>query len=211
MNFGELKTSIANHIHRTDLTTQIPDFVIYAESVISGDPDQNMPNTLKGIRTRNQSIRASQVINSEFEDMPTDFLSMRDIQIESDPAQPLTYLTPNELTFKFPSSTTGKPQFYSIHGDEFQFKPVPSTDYTLSYTYFQKYAALSGDTDTNWLLTNHPMTYVYASLIAASAYTENDPMKWVLLYNSLAASINGTDNKGRYPSRLISKVSTATP
>ncbi len=211
MNFGELKTAIANYAHRDDLTTYIPDFVKFAESVISNDPDSNDPEVLPGIRTRDQNDRVTTTLSTEYIDTPTNMLNIKDIQINSDPIQPLTYLTPNELSFKFPSSTTGKPEFYTIHGDEFQFKPVPSTDYTLEITYFAKYAALSADADTNWLLTNHPMAYVYAAMVACASFTEDDPVRWATLYKTLAQGINGTESKGRYPSRLVAKVNTPTP
>ena len=211
MNYGELKTSIQSHMHRDDLTTLIPDFVLFAESVISGDPNPSTPEALCGVRTRDQSNRFTATINSEYVDTPTDMLSIKDIQINTDPIQPLDYLTPSELSHKFPSSTTGKPRYYSIHGDEFQFKPVPSTDYVLEVTYEQKYTALANDADTNWLLTNHPLIYVYSACIAASLHTEDSPDRWVLAYTAMAKSLNSSENKGRYPSRLVAKVNTPTP
>jgi len=211
MNFGELKASIAAHLHRTDLTSVIPDFVIFAETTIQNDPDPSDMEVLCGIRTRNQNTRATQTINLEYEDVPTDLLSIRDAQINGNPVQKLTYLTPSEMTVKLPTAVTGKPEFYSIHGDEFQFKPVPSGDFTLELSYLARYAALSDDTDTNWLLTNHPMAYVYSALVAASSYLETDPMKWAMLYKSIAKGINGSADKGDYPARISTKISTATP
>lgn len=211
MIHSELKTSIANHLHRTDLTALIPDFIIFAESTIQADPSPSDAEVLCGIRTAEQNERTTQVINLEYEATPTDLLSIRDAQINTDPTTTLTYLTPADMTFKFPSSITGTPSHYSLHGDEFQFKPVPSGDMTLELSYVKRYAALSADSDTNWLLTNHPMAYVYAALVAASAYLEDDPMKWVLLYKSIAKGLNGTADKGQHPARLSAKVSTATP
>ena len=211
MNFGELKTSVANHIHRTDLTSVIPDFVIFAETTIANDPSPSDPDVLCGIRTRDQNDRYTTTISTEYVDTPTNMLSIRDAQINTDPVTPLTYLTPNEMTFKYPSSITGTPEHYTLHGDEFQFKPIPGGDMTLELSYITKYTALSSDSDTNWLLTNHPMAYVYAALVAASAYTEDDPMKWATLYKSVAKGINGLTDKGQHPSRISAKVSTATP
>ena len=211
MNFGELKTSIANHLHRTDLTSVIPDFVIFAESTIQNDPSPSEMMVLPGIRTKDQVTRLTSVINAEYEDAPTDLLSIKDAQINNDPVQPLTYLTPNEMSFKYPTSLTGTPEAYTLHGDEFQFKPIPSGDLTLEISYVKRYAALSADTDTNWLLTNHPMAYLYAALVAASSYVQEDPTMWATMYKSIAYGINGMADKGQHPSRLSAKVSTATP
>lgn len=211
MNHGELKTAIANHMHRTDLTSVIPDFVIFAETTIANDPSPSEPDVLCGIRVRDQNSRYTATINTEYVDTPTDLLSIRDAQINTNPITPLTYLTPNEMTYKFPSEITGIPDHYTLHGDEFQFKPVPSGDMTLELSYLKRYTALSADSDTNWLLTNHPMAYVYAALVAATAYTQDDPMIWSVMYKSIAKGINGITDKGQHPSRLSAKVSTATP
>jgi len=211
MNYGELKTSIAEHLHRSDLTSMILDFVIFAETTIQNDPDPSDMEVLCGIRTRDQNNRYTATINTEYVDTPTNLLSIRDAQINTDPVTKLTYLTPSEMSIKFPSSMTGTPKFYTIHGDEFQFKPVPSGDFTLELSYLAKYTALSADADTNWLLTNHPMAYVYSALIAADSYLENDPTKWAMLYKSIAKGINGVAEKGDYPARISTKISTATP
>jgi len=211
MNLGQLKTSIANHLHRTDLTSVIPDFVIFAETTIANDPMPSDLDVLPGVRVRDQNARYTATINTEYVDAPTNMLSIRDAQINTDPITPLTYLSPNELTYKYTTSITGTPEFYTLHGDEFQFKPIPSGDLTLELSYVARYSAFSNDSDTNWLLTTNPLLYVYAALIAAASYVEDDPTKWTMLYTSMAKGINGTANKGQHPSRLSAKVSTATP
>jgi len=209
--YAELQTAIASHLHRTNLTDRIPEFILFAESTIANDPAPSDMEALPGIRVRDQNSRYTTTIATEYVDVPTDMLYIRDAQINTDPITPLTYLTPQEMTFKYPSTLTGIPAHYSIHGDEFQFKPVPSGDMTLALTYVKRYTAFSADADTNWLLTNHPLAYVYAALIAADSYLENDPMKWATLYKSIAKGINGIEDAGQHPSRLSAKVSTATP
>jgi hypothetical protein len=209
--YSELKTAIADHLHRTDLTSYIPDFIKFAESVISNDPRPTSPDVLPGIRTRDQDDRVTTTLSTEYIDTPTNMLGLRKIKLVGTPDTKLDYLSPEEMTRKYPSSTTGTPKYYTIHGDEFQFRPIPDTSYTLEITYFAKYAAFSASTDTNWLLTNHPLIYVYAAMIAASAYTEDDPTKWAALYKTLASGLNGTEEKGRYAAHLSTRISTATP
>jgi len=208
-NYGELKTSIANHMHRDDLTASIPDFILFSESTISGSPEPVSPDQMGGIRTRDQVSRYTATITSEFETIPSNMMSIRDAQINTDPVTPLEYLTPAEMTRKYPSFLTGTPKHYTVHGDEFQFKPVPSTSFTLELSIVTRYAAFSLDADTNWLLTNHPLVYVYSALVAASSYVGDDPSKWVSLYKSLASNINGAEDD--HPSRLSTRISTATP
>lgn len=211
MNYGELKTAIANHLHRTDLTSLIPDFVIYAESVIANEPDTSTPDTIQGIRTRSQNIRATQSISSQYEDIPTDMLRLRDMQLNTSPVASLEYLAPQVLTQKFPSGTSGQPTHYTIHGDEFQFAPTPDGTYTLEISYHARFAALSGDSDTNWLLTNHPLIYVYAACIAGASYIEADPSKFINLYRTLASGLNRAESSAQYGSNLTARPRTATP
>ena len=207
MNYGQLKTAIANHLHRTDLTSIIPDFVIYAESIIQNDPDSQLP----GVRPRANNKRATQSITSQYETVPTDIMYIRDMQLNSDPVQSLTYLSPQDITRKYPGSTTGKPTHYTIHGDEFEFAPVPDGTYTLEVSYHAKFDKLTNDSDTNWLLTNHPLIYVYAACIAGSSYIESNPQKFIVLYTQLAQGINQAEMSNLYGAEIIARPRTATP
>jgi len=209
--YAELKTSLANHIHRTDLTDLIPDFVSYAESVIGGDPEPIDMDVLPGIRTKNQHKRVTSTLASQYLDIPTDLLAIKDIQINISPIRGLEYLSPKVMTQKYPSSPAGTPEAYTIHGDEFQFSHVPDTSLTLEISYISRYAAFISDTDTNWLLTNHPFAYVYAAMVAASTYVDEDPTKWAALYKSIAQGISSTEKNGVYGANLSARPQTATP
>ena len=210
-NYGELKTEIATLTHRTDLTTLIPYFIQYAETVIGGDPEPNSMEALMGIRTRDQHKRVTTSTTTQYIDTPTDLLNIKDIQINTSPVQSLTFLSPKQMTAKFPSNPAGTPSHYTLHGDEIQFSHIPTTDLELEISYVSRYTALSADSDTNWLLTNHPFVYLYAAMIAASAHTDEDPTKWAMLYKSIASGISFTEKKGNYGANLASRPHTATP
>lgn len=201
-NYGELKTAIGNWIHRTDLTSRIPEFISMAESRIANE-----------VRVRNQHTRSTATASTQYVAMPSDFLEIKDIHINSDPVQPLTYLSPKALSEKFPSSTTGKPRFYTIQGDEFELKPIPSTDYTLEISYIKRYAAFSADADTNWLLTNYPNIYLYASLIESAPFLyDNEGLStYTQLYKDAVNQLAMSENKAKYGNVLAAKLNTATP
>jgi hypothetical protein len=211
-NYGELKTELAALLHRTDLTDYLPYFIQYAETVIGGDPEPNSMDALPGIRVRNQHKRVTATLASQYLDTPTDMLAIKDIQINTSPLRTLTYLSPKQLTAKFPSSPAGTPSHYTVHGDEFQFSHVPDTSLTLEVSYIARYNAFSADGDTNWLLTNHPFAYLYAAMIAGSAHVDTeDPAKWAALYKTIAFGINHTEKNGNYGANLASRPHTATP
>lgn len=60
--YTELKTSIADWLNRTDLTSTIPDFISLAEAQIE-----------RQLRTRQMLTRTTLTIDAEFESTPTDF------------------------------------------------------------------------------------------------------------------------------------------
>ena len=193
-NYGELKTELASLLHRTDLTTYLPYFIQYAETVIGGDPEPNSMDALPGIRVRGQQKRVTTATTTQYLDVPTDMLSIKDIQINTNPTRNLIYLSPKQMTEKFPSNPAGTPSHYTLHGDEIQFSHVPDSSLTLEISYVSRYAAFSGDTDTNWLLTNHPFAYLYAAMVAGSAHIDEDPSKWGAMYKSIANGINQSSN-----------------
>jgi len=201
-NYGELKTATENWLHRTDLTSRIPEFISIAEAKIAND-----------VRCNAQQTRSTADVSTQYFDVPTGYLEIRDIHVNSDPIQPLTYLTPKVLSEKFPSSTTGKPKFYTIHGDEIEVKPVPSTTYEIEINYIKRFTAFSDDADYNWLLTNQPHIYLYAALISANEYTEDTEQltKYQTLYNNAINTLNKSELKAKHGNILVAKVNTPTP
>lgn len=210
-NYGELKTEIATLLHRSDLTALIPYFIQYAETVIGGDPEPVDMDVLPGIRARNQQKRVTATLDSQYIDTPTDMLSVRDMKINTSPVKSLIFLSNKQMSEKFPSNPAGTPSAYTIHGDEFQFSHVPDTSLTLEISYTARYTALSADSDTNWLLTNHPFAYLYAAMIAGASHIDEDPTKWAMLYKSIASGITHTEKSGNYGGTLAARPHTATP
>ena len=211
--YAELKTAVADRLHRTDLTSIIPEFVSYAESVIAGDPMPTDPETLPGIRTKSQVKRVTTTLSDQYIDIPSDFLYANKLQINTSPIQVLGFLTPDQLTAKYPSTPAGTPKFYTIHGDEFQFSHNPNTSLTLQISYMSKYAAFSADADYNWLLTNHPMAYLYPALVAGFSYLDDTEaaLRYSSMYKTIAKGINGAEKDGFYGAVLASRPTTATP
>jgi hypothetical protein len=202
--YGELKTAVANWLNDSTLISRIPEFIVYAESLIHGDPESDLP----GVRCRNMFKRVTTTVTTEYFDAPTDLLEIKDIEVQGDPDSALDYLSPKAMTKKFPSSFTGTPEYYTIIGDEFQVKPVPSSS-VLEIAYYAKFTAFSDDADANWLLTNHPFIYLYGALIAAMPYLREDTD----FKTEYAMLVNNLNMAERHVQRgfLTPRVNTATP
>jgi hypothetical protein len=187
-NYSNLKSALASALHRSDLTTPIPDFIALAEDKLN-----------KRLRLRAMENRVTSSVSTEYVALPTGFLALRNIQLNSNPKVRLEYVTPDYIDKNYPDSTTGKPVFYTVVGGEIQLAPAPDGTYTLEMSYFKK---LDIATDsTNWVLTNSPRAYYYGSLMEAAAYLKNDQRitVWSQLLNDALLELELSDQSDRFP------------
>lgn len=143
--------------------------------------------------------RVTSSISAEYVALPDGFLSIRNIQLNSDPKVRLEYVTPDYIDENYPDSTTGKPKFYTIVGGEIQLAPPPDGTYTLEISYFKKLDIATDSTNT--VLTNSPRVYYYGSLLEAAAYLKEDkrvPM-WQALFEGALADLERADQNDRFP------------
>ena len=162
--YSELKTAVANFLARTDLTTQIPDFIQLAEARMSRE-----------LETRSQEKRATATLtaNDEFVALPTDLREVREVKLNTSPNTVLEYRSPTALDSQF-SGAGGKPLAYSIIGDEIKFRPIPDSAYTAEIIYIGSLSALSDTNTTNNILSRHPDAYLSGALAEAYVYLMDD-------------------------------------
>lgn len=162
--YSELKTAVANFLARTDLTTQIPDFIQLAEARMSRE-----------LETRSQEKRATATLtaNDEFVALPTDLREVREVKLNTSPNTVLEYRSPTALDSQF-TGGTGKPQAYSIIGNEIKFRPIPDSGYTAEIVYIGSLTALSDSNTTNTILSRHPDAYLSGALAEAYVYLMDD-------------------------------------
>jgi len=165
-SYADLQTSIANWMHRTDLTSVIPDFVTMAEARISRD-----------LRLRKQMTLTSLtcVPDNELVTLPTDWLQFENITVAASPDRQMIYVPIEHIDSKYQSESSGVPAVYSIEGDYLVLAPKPDSAYLLPVIYYARFASVITNS-TNWLLTNHPNVYLFACLIEAAQYTMNNEL-----------------------------------
>ena len=158
--YAELKTAIGNFLARSDLTDQIPNFILLAEARLSRE-----------LETRDQEKRATATLTSgdEFIALPTDMREIREIKLNTSPNVVLEYKSPTALDTTYTGST-GKPLAYSIVGGELKIRPIPDDSYTAEIIYIGSLNALSDTNATNVMLTRHPDAYLSGSLVEAYTY-----------------------------------------
>jgi hypothetical protein len=189
--YSDLQTSVANYLGRSDLTSQIPDFISLAELRLSRD-----------IRTRRmlKTVTTTMVVNDATVGLPTDFLSIRDVFVQGLPRTVVSYLSPSAFSSNSRADQQGLPVFYTMRGNELEFAPKPDSTYTLQMLYYSKPTELSSTTTTNEFLANYPDALLYASLLEAEPYLMNDPrtQTWSSLYNQAITRINTSDEESEF-------------
>lgn len=196
-NYNDLKTTVANYLGRTDLTSQIPDFISLAELRLSRD-----------LRTRKllKSVTTTMTGGDSTVALPSDFLELRDLYIDATPRITVSYLSPSAFSRDARTTDSGRPVFYTVLGQEFDFAPIPDTNYTLELLYYFKPVAMSNSVASNEFLANYPDALLYASLGEAEPYLMNDARinTWAAMYDRAVARINGSDENSEYAGAPIS-------
>ena len=177
-NYTELKASVADWLNREDLTSQIPDFITFAEARLN-----------RTLRTREMLTRRRTTTTDGFIGLPPDYLETYQLQLPANATntpEPLTYIGPDEAARFKATSMTGKTRYYTIIDGAFELIPTPSSSVELTITYYAKIPALSSTQATNWLLTKAPDLYLYATLANAAPYLNNDER--IPVWSQLATS-----------------------
>jgi hypothetical protein len=196
-SYSDLKTTIASYLARSDLTAMIPTFIQLAELRLRRE-----------LRTRQMLVvaTASTTGGDSTVGLPTDFLEMRDIHVNTNPITTLAYSAPNAFYNSYRATESGKPTDYTVLATELQLSPVPDSAYQLQMLYYAQPYFLSDTNTGNVFLTNYPDALLYASLGEAEPYLMNDArlQTWASLYDRAISSIALADQSSEYSGQPMS-------
>ena len=189
--YTELKSSLADWLNRTDLTSAIADFISLAEAQME-----------RQLRTRQMIVRAtaSFAAAAEYGTVPDDFMEVKSIKLDTNPVTSLTFQTIEAMDQL--SNTTylssGKPLYFTVVGNQFRLLPIPDGAYTADLVYYAKLTKLSSTVATNWLLTQAPDVYLYGALLQAAPYLQDDARisVWSSLYLAGLDQLQVADDRG---------------
>ena len=164
-SYSALKTKIAEYLARSDLDTQIPDFIRLAEERLRRD---------LRIRQMLKVATATTTAGDSTVSLPADFLAMKDLHIDTNPVQVLQFQNTSNFFRNARTTDRGLPTMYTLLGSEFQFAPLPDSAYTLRMVYYYKPDLLSDSNASNLFLANCPDLLLYGALAEAEPYLMND-------------------------------------
>ena len=170
-SYTALKSAVADWLNRTDLTSQIPDFITLCEATLRDRPSIGL-----------QTVNADLELNGVEVNLPSDFREPRSLYFADDtnlvygPIQILAGPEAVESWRMLNGLTSGRPQVAAITAGAtvLRLAPTPDQTYAATLEYFAFLTALSSTVASNWLLQQYPNIYLYGTLAQAEPFLKND-------------------------------------
>lgn len=165
-DFADLQALVRSYMHRTDLDTDIPEFIDLARKRMNRD-----------MRSETMFGQVIFTSTSNPEPTPDDFLEFRDMFYETQGVRVSLKLAGRSQIDLFSGSNvslaaTNAPSFVSFDGNQISTAPGgEGLEYTLLY--YQEITELVNDTDTNPVLDKNTTIWLYGSLIEGHSFTQD--------------------------------------
>ena len=189
--YNNLVKELIDWSHRNDLSNKIHDFIALAETAIYS-------NDVEVLAIRSMEIISTALTAGQYLALPDNFESARSVRlVTGDNGGELKFQAPEQMHKQV---TTGRPNFFTVVGNELQFDRVPDSEYTIEIQYFRKANPLTEANQVNQVHTNHPAIYLYGSLAQIFAYTQDDQQaaKYGQLFLGAVKGANKAHKKGSY-------------
>jgi hypothetical protein len=170
-NYSTLETEVARILNRTDLATDVPNFIQRAMASLRRDERARMLVDLSPLD-----------VSTEATDLPSDIDSLYSVAHDGP-----TYFGPLALTdlgglTKYKallSITTGVPAACAIRRDgagnvQLMVAPEPNATFSLQAQYWAKPAEISSTNPTSVFLTNEPDIVIYGALVESAPFLKDD-------------------------------------
>jgi len=193
-NYSDLQSSVASWLHRTDLTTEIQDFIRLAEADLQ-------------VRAKLSQWDTSATVSlvSGVAALPSDFAQAIGVTYSGGPYT-LSYLPLTQFKNVSADAESGSPAYYTIFGANLAVYPLYTGDLTLDYT--AMFTALSNAATTNSLLTLFPDAYLNGALAHAASWTADDAalQKHSALFEQSIQRVRSYMREYKYPHGLQMRV-----
>lgn len=160
----QLKNDIDSWLARNDISggSDVAQIVTMCEAELA-----------RTVRVVDQLTTSTLTASSRNTALPSDYLSMRSVTLDVTDGRTLEYMTSDVIRESNIWDASGNPRAYTIEGSNLVLAPAPSSSLTVDIVYWKRYAALSADSDTNWILTNHYDLYLFCALKNASTLLQD--------------------------------------
>ncbi len=189
--YALLKTTIANYLNRTDLTSYLGDFITLTESRLNRE--------LRVREMVNTDTSTTTVAGTQSYSLPSGFLEASAVIYQSNPYRTLRFMANGDFYRQYNvTQTSGLPTFFTIVGEKILLGVAPDSAETLQIDFYKTLTPLSESNTTNSILTNYPELYLYGALAESSPFLMQDERlnTWAGLYKEALANANLSSQKG---------------
>ena len=192
--YSALQSAVASFLHRTDLTTEIQDFIRLAESDLQVRAKLSQWDT-----------SATVSLTTGVGSLPSDYTQAITVTYPVDDYT-LDYMPLAQFNGYAASDESGTPTMFTVKGSNLCVYPWYTGDVTLDYT--ARFTPLSVSATTNSLLTLFPDAYLYGTLMQAASWEGDDAalQKYSSLFDSAVARARRYMQDYKYPHGLQMKV-----
>lgn len=210
---AELFTAVANFLADDSLTSRVGEFITLGEARIWYGVEAPAPYPSPPLRARQMQTRLDITVDAQAETLSSDYLDTTLIFLDGDPVRYLEHMSPVSFWQTWTGSNSGKPKAFTIYGSQILYGPSPDGTYTGEHWYYAKPTALANDAVGNWLLTASPGVYLYAALLEAQAYLQDDEqvVKWYQAYTGTVAGMNAASKSSTQGGLMIPRTGRSTP
>ena len=162
MTYATLKTDVASWLVDATATDKIPSFIALAEAAIRRD-----------VRVPAMDLTASAPLVAGVITLPADFIEVKRLVIDGYvyTFKPVEVFQQLETDGYATAGSAGR--HYTRVGQTLRILNGGTSTYSLLYV--ARFAPLTADTDTNWLLTNARDVYLFKSLHYGAAWLRDKP------------------------------------
>ncbi|SUA58291.1 phage adaptor protein [Oligella urethralis] len=182
MNYTELRSTVADWLHRSDLNGVLPTFIKLAESRINRD-----------LRTEEMVKSVTGSMTDSTISLPEDFRQVKSVLVND---KPVVYVSSLESKRH---DVAGDAHFYTIVGNKIKVYPKSSSaDYEL--VYYASLEPLSATNESNWLIRKYPDVYLYAVLLESAPYIKDNEAAevWAVAYSNAIRTVGEQDLVAKY-------------
>lgn len=197
MNYAGLQTAALDWAARTELTSQVTQFIAFAEEMFNhGFPARQ----IAPLRVREMQAQATITMTDGVGDLPTDYLEYISVKSMASTPRPLQNVTRTWTDMAYADGSAGLSNYFTVIGSEITV--YPSSDSDVNMLYYQQIPALSGSNTSNWLLAKNSSLYLHATLLQIGLYVKDNDLiqRSQALVTVAIDGMNETDMLSRYAS-----------
>jgi hypothetical protein len=162
-SYAAFQAAVADWLNRTDLTSQIPDFIALVEARL-----------LRTLRGKRAVVRTGLSLDSASVSLPAGIKELRSVYLTGSTFPgPIDIVTPEKLAYYGTGhSAAARPRYGALVNGTLVLSPTPDTSYAAEIVYEAELPALSAG--VNWLLQYYPDVYLYGTLTEAATFLRDD-------------------------------------